>query len=65
MVAQLEVVSSKVSHRKRLKKFHLWQAKTTVEYVVGQDEFSEVGDAQEKRYSVDEACPRVATLACL
>ncbi len=38
--AQLEVTSSKVSLRWRLKKVRLWQIKATVEYVVGQNEVS-------------------------
>ncbi len=40
VVAQLEVVSSKVSLRWRLKKFRLWRVKATVEYDIGQDEVS-------------------------
>ncbi len=39
-MAQLGVVSAKVSHRWRLKKFRPWQVKATVEYVVDQDEVS-------------------------
>ncbi len=39
-VAQLEVVSSKISLRWRLKIFHPWQFEATVEYVEGQDEVS-------------------------
>ncbi len=40
MVAQLEVVSSKLSLRWRLEEFRLWQVKGTAEYVVGQNEVS-------------------------
>ncbi len=39
-VAQLELVSSKVSLRWRLEKFRLWQFKATVEYVEGKDQVS-------------------------
>ncbi len=39
-VAQLEVVSSKVSLRWRLEKLHLWLVKAAVEYVVDEDEVS-------------------------
>ncbi len=40
MVAQLEIVSSKVSLRWRLKKFRPWEVNATAEYVVGKDEVS-------------------------
>ncbi len=39
-MAQLEVVSSKVSLPWRLKTIRPWQVRATVEYVVGQDEVS-------------------------
>ncbi len=39
-VAQLEVMSSKVSFRLSLKKFLLQQVKATVEHVVGYNEVS-------------------------
>ncbi len=45
-VAQLSVVSTKVSLRWRLKNPRLWQVNATVKYVVGRDDkyFCEVGD---------------------
>ncbi len=42
VVAQLAVVSSKVSLRCRFNKLRLWQYKATVEYVVGQDRHTNV-----------------------
>ncbi len=65
-VAQLEVVSSKVSLRWRLKKFRPRQVKASVEYFVGQDEVSaKPATLERKKYSVDEAWPRMAALSYL
>ncbi len=49
MVAQLEIVSSKVW---RLKTFQLWQVEATVEYVVGQDEVSAKSATLERKDTV-------------
>ncbi len=63
VVVQLEVVSSKVSLRWRLKILRLWQVKATVKDVVGQDEVSAKPATLERK--VDEAWPRMTTLSCL
>ncbi len=70
-VSQKRLLTSGVSEncggplRWRLKKFRPWQVKATVNCCRPRWGPREAGDAREKRYSIDEACPRMVTLSCL